>query len=290
MFQRFYASTYGRFNTADPGPARAQEPATWNRYAYVAGDPINRSDPRGLCIFDESLGLGLDGYDEAYAKEFGYGWVGEGSCQQYMTNGCWLAQYSTCQGGGGGNDPAAAEPDGGGGGSTQGGATDPLINIKNWTSTSAQAVGVQNSLRWIQSQITQYSDCDKWLSGNGAVIDTILGQSSASPTDLVGVGNFSDPLTNAVAGTTGTNLAVGSAFLTVNLNGAYFNSGASVGAGVSGINGGSDQAKLFILLHELGHLTGAQDFVDGDNIGYYQRRNNALLMSHCGDFIKSVGN
>lgn len=115
--QRYYASSYGRFNTADPAPARAPEPATWNRYAYVAGDPINRSDPRGLCIFDESLGTGLDGYDEAYAEEFGYLWIGEGSCQQYMTNGCWLAQYSTCpSGGGGGSDPAPAEPGGGGGG------------------------------------------------------------------------------------------------------------------------------------------------------------------------------
>jgi RHS repeat-associated protein len=48
--QRYYASTYGRFNTADPyrGSARARNPLTWNRYSYVGGDPINRSDPRGL--------------------------------------------------------------------------------------------------------------------------------------------------------------------------------------------------------------------------------------------------
>jgi len=48
--QRYYASSYGRFNTADPyrasgGPA---SPASWNRYAYTRGDPINRIDRRGL--------------------------------------------------------------------------------------------------------------------------------------------------------------------------------------------------------------------------------------------------
>ena len=51
--QRYYASTYGRFNSADQYVASAQgannpnDPGTWNRYAYVAGDPINRVDPTG---------------------------------------------------------------------------------------------------------------------------------------------------------------------------------------------------------------------------------------------------
>jgi RHS repeat-associated protein len=48
--QRFYASTYGRFNTADPYQASAgpSDPGSWNRYAYVEGDPVNAYDPRGL--------------------------------------------------------------------------------------------------------------------------------------------------------------------------------------------------------------------------------------------------
>jgi RHS repeat-associated protein len=56
--QRYYASTYGRFNTADPyrGSARARNPLTWNRYSYVGGDPINRSDPRGLVWYDNGDG------------------------------------------------------------------------------------------------------------------------------------------------------------------------------------------------------------------------------------------
>src|SRR6185437_2551447 len=49
--QRYYASSYGRFNTADPfaGSAGPGNPLSWNRYAYALSDPINGSDPTGRC-------------------------------------------------------------------------------------------------------------------------------------------------------------------------------------------------------------------------------------------------
>ena len=48
--QRYYSPGTGRFMTADPyiasgGPS---DPQSWNRYAYVAGDPVNLVDPQGL--------------------------------------------------------------------------------------------------------------------------------------------------------------------------------------------------------------------------------------------------
>jgi RHS repeat-associated protein len=51
--QRYYAVGTGRFNSPDPfqasgGPA---DPASWNRYAYTRGDPVNRIDPNGLADF-----------------------------------------------------------------------------------------------------------------------------------------------------------------------------------------------------------------------------------------------
>jgi RHS repeat-associated protein len=48
--QRYYASIYGRSNTPDPSgdSSGLKDPGSWNRYAYVGGDPINRFDPLGL--------------------------------------------------------------------------------------------------------------------------------------------------------------------------------------------------------------------------------------------------
>ena len=62
--QRYYASTYGRFNTADPYGASGgpSDPGSWNRYSYVEGDPINHLDRQGLCTED----IDGDFWDGAY--------------------------------------------------------------------------------------------------------------------------------------------------------------------------------------------------------------------------------
>jgi RHS repeat-associated protein len=47
--QRYYGVGTGRFNVPDPSTGvNPRNPATWNKYAYVAGDPINFYDPSGL--------------------------------------------------------------------------------------------------------------------------------------------------------------------------------------------------------------------------------------------------
>jgi RHS repeat-associated protein len=45
--QRYYGSGIGRFWSPDRGTASLGNPMTWNRYAYAAGDPVNRFDPTG---------------------------------------------------------------------------------------------------------------------------------------------------------------------------------------------------------------------------------------------------
>ncbi len=47
---RYYDPARGRFTTADPyeRSGRVRSPSSWNRYAYVEDDPINRTDPAGL--------------------------------------------------------------------------------------------------------------------------------------------------------------------------------------------------------------------------------------------------
>jgi RHS repeat-associated protein len=50
--QRYYVPGTGRFRSADPLDASADpgSPSSWNRYAYVGGDPINANDPSGMIM------------------------------------------------------------------------------------------------------------------------------------------------------------------------------------------------------------------------------------------------
>ncbi len=56
--QRSYQASFGRFMTPDPYRASggAAAPMSWNRFAYVEGDPVNLSDEQGLFVSVASLG------------------------------------------------------------------------------------------------------------------------------------------------------------------------------------------------------------------------------------------
>jgi len=47
MQGRFYDPSIGRFLSMDPAPVRAEEPATFNRYAYANNNPLSYIDPDG---------------------------------------------------------------------------------------------------------------------------------------------------------------------------------------------------------------------------------------------------
>ena len=58
--QRYYSNQYGRFMNPDPSwrSVDLRNPQSWNRYAYVTGDPANSNDPSGLDssdVEDESV-------------------------------------------------------------------------------------------------------------------------------------------------------------------------------------------------------------------------------------------
>ena len=50
--QRYYDNLRGRFTSPDRYVASSgpKDPGSWNRYSYVASDPVNLNDPRGLSI------------------------------------------------------------------------------------------------------------------------------------------------------------------------------------------------------------------------------------------------
>ena len=56
--KRFHNPGTGRFLTPDHSAAGAPNAPTltgnWNQYAYVGADPINRTDPRGLCSIQDN--------------------------------------------------------------------------------------------------------------------------------------------------------------------------------------------------------------------------------------------
>ena len=66
---RYYSSTLGRFMSADPYRAskgsvnNPVNPGSWNRYAYVTGDPVNFNDPNGTYAGDPGVGcsVSIDG-------------------------------------------------------------------------------------------------------------------------------------------------------------------------------------------------------------------------------------
>jgi RHS repeat-associated protein len=53
---RYYSSPTGRFLTPDPSLSSNALYLTgnWNRYSYVGGDPINKTDPSGFCSPDDN--------------------------------------------------------------------------------------------------------------------------------------------------------------------------------------------------------------------------------------------
>ncbi len=47
MHARYYSAPMGRFLSVDPALGTAEQPQSWNRYAYVRSNPLNAVDPTG---------------------------------------------------------------------------------------------------------------------------------------------------------------------------------------------------------------------------------------------------
>jgi RHS repeat-associated protein len=66
MHARYYSAAMGRFTTVDPSweSADVSRPQSWNRYAYVENDPINKIDPDGRnwvgALIGGAIGVGAE--------------------------------------------------------------------------------------------------------------------------------------------------------------------------------------------------------------------------------------
>jgi len=90
---RYYGSNLGRFLTPDPfgGSGKPNDPGSWNRYAYVGGDPVNKNDPSGL---DSEDGLGLEGFYDFWARrESHYGNEPASPKARWDRSNCWFPSF-----------------------------------------------------------------------------------------------------------------------------------------------------------------------------------------------------
>ena len=53
---RYYASTIGRFMSRDPEDGKRKDPASFHKYLYANGDPVDAIDPTGRAdLFETAL-------------------------------------------------------------------------------------------------------------------------------------------------------------------------------------------------------------------------------------------
>jgi RHS repeat-associated protein len=276
--QRYYASTIGRFTTADPyqasgGPA---DPQSWNRYPYVQNDPVNYYDPEGL--FQCPAG----------------------------SSGCfiWNPIRQSSGGvriGGGAHGDAGYFPldlgDGDGGDGGDGDWTPPPQKFVFENVADADQF-IRNAIAEIFAFLTYASggDCANWLQEG-------LGGSQYK--DQGSMDALLNVLPNVVgsAKISGTQGSTSLAVVTSDVQGKvmFFNTELgfykSTGSFVSGdrydkliknIQPATGAAQEFLLIHELGHLLSAPSFTSDVGSDTNQKSNNDLVWQHCGQLFLGV--
>jgi RHS repeat-associated protein len=266
--QRYYSQGSGRFLTPDPYMASggAGNPGSWNRYAYVVGDPVNLRDPRGLYYEGPGDASGGGGGD-------GGGGSGNDRSPTYEEVGIGTE-------GGGVEDSIGTQGSGRG-----------FISVRNPSKTGPNQDRIRTVATWIRNNIDP--DCERWLTGVKDVIPALFGDDDQ--TTLIGHGEFvGRPHTGAFTGNNPkqTNVPEGFA-ITINDSGAFFRSSYQQGGVVytlraSGHLGGTGQAQTSILLHEFAHLLKASGFKPDFEDSAAQASNERELWRNCEKTIKSA--
>jgi RHS repeat-associated protein len=110
---RYYSNAGGRFVTSDPAgfkAGRPENPGSWNRYAYTAGDPVNGNDPSGLDGYFGDLGVDWGYCDSVCLEQESFAEIGTyaGPTAQQMV--CQSLILSFAQDGGAWNPGCGAPP------------------------------------------------------------------------------------------------------------------------------------------------------------------------------------
>ena len=170
--QRYHQPGMGRFMTADPSASSTQgsDPGSYNRYAYVNGDPVNGRDPHGTCneMSDDLICGG--GFDGGYDSD-GCGLMDYACIALSQTPG--TRQYCIAQGLAFGPGGVCVDPDGGGGGGSSAPPPQPTCSISLFErAVPTNSTGV--SIGWHTYLLVQ----DSAWGNNGYLVE---GGPSGSP-------------------------------------------------------------------------------------------------------------
>jgi RHS repeat-associated protein len=263
--QRYYARTIGRFLTADPyvTSGGTAVPGSWNRYAYVNGDPVNYIDPSGRDDCPPDDPCPVEPEDESLNDPWLLLWwwrfyVNQTAAEQQ------LYLFFT--------PPAVADP------------PSNKVGLSNASKSGPNQDTIIATLEYLLANLDD--DCAAFLGGRAAaegairsLIDTdgssLIAHGVVTPTSITAFtgGRPSDFEDGALAAAT---QAIGAFAVMVNDNGAFFK-GSTVNNGR--LVGNSAPGQRFILLHELGHVLDVleHDFNDSEA----GRRNDDRINDHC---------
>ena len=73
MHARYYSPNLGRFLSVDPVGGTVGSSQSWNRYSYVQNNPVNLTDPTGMCLEDLCIVEGAAAYALFKAATVGAG-------------------------------------------------------------------------------------------------------------------------------------------------------------------------------------------------------------------------
>ena len=262
-WHRFYSATWGRFSIPDPYVLSGglTNPQGWNRYSYVANDPVNYYDPRGLQQDVPTFTVTVYGVAPSFLM---YGGGGGGRSEEMEV--VW-------------DLPEVREgPDVWQAGGNRG---EFLLYVRNPRKDGEDYLKVQDA--FVRTMAFLDQDCEAFLSSGGVNVRSYVSDLFAH--DLVAVAEF-DPSKGAFTGSHGTNLPEGFAAMVFNTTGAFFKRGMRVNNGE--IESGTAKAQVFIILHELGHALSAPGFRPDLNDPSASKSNDNLIDSKCKKTLAGV--
>jgi len=285
MFRR-YNRWHSRFDQPDPydGSYSLTDPQSFNRYAYVQGDPVNFVDPTGLwadATSGDNAGCRVDGIPMNCSQAFGLVNMGAATVS-------------------------------GGSGFYLGGSVLVLGHVfrsdhGSWYSQSAYFMDPQNPLADaidLAREALRKDSCAKLFNQIGSPINLLDNLAAGTPLGSITLGNLGGPINGSVSaadttGILGAKTVVGfaghlplSPIVQSTFTGANIvinsNSAAPFQSGYGGRFGASDAVNRAItLIHELGHVAAiiyganASRILDDQNNSAQSRANSQLVYDNC---------